>query len=168
MYVDSTDMTMSTRRARIVVALAGPVGGLLVGALCALVASADSGVAGGIAFKAASLFIFQFALNLMPILELDGYMVLTDLLDAPQLRQRSIAFARGAVLRKLRRRERWTMQEVGLGVFGVIAIATSLFMLAFSLAIWQSRVATAARELLAAGIGGVLLLAALVVVFIGP
>ena len=167
-YVDSTDMTMASRRARIVVSLAGPIGGLLVGALCAFVAVTDGGVAGGIAFKAASLFIFQFALNLMPILELDGYLALTDLIDAPLLRQRAIAFARGGVIRKLRRRERWSPSDVGLGLYGVLAIATSLVMLGFSLALWQSRVAVAAKELLASGPVGALVLALLVLVFIGP
>ncbi|MDQ2951810.1 MAG: M50 family metallopeptidase, partial [Chloroflexota bacterium] len=63
-YVDSSDMAMSSRKARIVVSLAGPIGGMLVGALCAFVAANDGGVVGGIAFKAASLFFFQFALNL--------------------------------------------------------------------------------------------------------
>lgn len=168
LYVDSTDMTMGTRKARIVVSLAGPIGGLTVSAVCAFVASADPGLLGSLAFKASSLFLFQFALNLMPILELDGYYILVDLLDAPLLRQRALAFARGSVMRKLRRRERWTVAEVGLGVYGLLAIVTSLFMVGFSLVLWESRVSIAARELLAAGPLGFLLLAVLVLVFIGP
>ena len=73
-------------------------------------------LAGSLAFKAASLFAFQLVVNLLPILELDGYHVLVDLLDAPFLRQRSMAFARNKVVRKLRRRERWTPSEIGLGL----------------------------------------------------
>jgi len=167
-YVDSSDMAMSTRKARIVVSLAGPIGGLLVGALCAFGAANDNGVVGGIAFKAASLFIFQFALNLVPILELDGYYILTDLLDMPMLRQRSMAFARGSVVRKLRKRQRWTVMEVGLGIYGVLAIVTSLLMIAFALSLWQSRMSTAAKELLASGPIGAAILALLVIVFVGP
>src|SRR6185503_3572141 len=167
-YVDSSDMAMSTRRARIVVSLAGPIGGLLIGALCAFVAAVDGGIVGGIAFKAASLFLFQFALNLVPILELDGYFILVDLLDTPMLRQRSMAFARGAVVRKLRRRERWTPTELGLAVYGVLAIVTSLAMIAFALSLWQSRMSAAATELVAAGPVGLVILALLVIVFIGP
>ena len=167
-YVDSSDMAMSTRKARIVVSLAGPIGGLLVGALCAFVAATDDGVIGGLAFKAASLFIFQFALNLVPILELDGYYILTDVLDTPMLRQRSMAFARGAVVRKLRRRERWTAVEIGLAIYGVLAIVTSLLMIAFALSLWQSRMSVASHELLASGPVGVAVLALLVIVFIGP
>ena len=167
-YVDSSDMAMSTRAARIVVSLAGPIGGLLVGALCAFVAALDGGIVGGIAFKAASLFLFQFALNLVPILELDGYWILSDLLDVPLLRQRAMAFARGAALRKLRRRERWTPTEVGLAVYGVLAIVTSLAMIAFALGLWEARMTAASHELLAAGPVGALVLALLVIVFIGP
>lgn len=167
-YVDSSDMAMSTRKARVVVSLAGPIGGLLVGALCAFIAASDHGVVGGIAFKAASLLIFQFALNLVPILELDGYYIITDLLDMPMVRQRAIAFARGSVARKLRKRERWTRAEIGLGIYGVLAIVTSLLMIAFSLSLWQSRMTIAAKELLASGPIGAAILGLLVIVFVGP
>ncbi|MEX2046477.1 MAG: cyclic nucleotide-binding domain-containing protein [Chloroflexota bacterium] len=168
MYVDSTDMTMAPRRQRIVVAVAGPIAGMTVGAACAFVAALDGGIAGGLAFKAASLFAFQLVLNLLPILELDGYHILVDLLDAPFLRQRSMAFARSKVVNKLRRRERWTPKEIGLGLYGVLAIVMSVLMIVLALAIWRARVATATGELLALGAVGPLLLAAIVLVFVGP
>jgi putative peptide zinc metalloprotease protein len=167
-YVDATDMAMATRRQRIVVSLAGPIGGATVGAICAFIAAFDGGVVGSVAFQAASLFTFQLVLNLVPILELDGYHVLVDVLDAPFLRQRSMAFARTAIVRKLRRRERWSRGEIGLGLFGAIAIATSLLVLVFSLTLWQSRVVTAAKELFTQGAAGVLGLSLLVLVFVGP
>ena len=167
-YVDSTDMAMSTRKARIVVSLAGPIGGLTVAALCAFVAAADGGIAGSLAYRAAFLLIFQFAMNMLPILELDGYYVLSDLLDAPMLRARAMVFARGGVMRKIRRRERWSPSEVGLAVYGALAIATSLVMIAFSLGLWESRVGATAGELLAIGPAGLVILAVLVIVFIGP
>ncbi len=167
-YVDSTDMTMTARRARITVALAGPLGGLLVGALAAFVAAGDGGLVGGLAYKAASLFVFQFVLNMLPILELDGYHVLVDLLDAPMLRQRAIAFARASVVRKLRRHERWTRSELGLALYGLLAIATSFVFIALSLALWDARLRAVATELLATGPAGVLGLGLLVVVFVGP
>jgi putative peptide zinc metalloprotease protein len=167
-YVDATDMAMASRGQRIVVSLSGPIGGATVGAICAFIAAFEGGIVGSIAFQGASLFIFQLALNLVPILELDGYHVLVDLLDAPFLRQRSMAFARTAVVRKLRRRERWSRSEIGLGLFGAIAIVTSVLILVFSLTLWQTRVATAAKELFANGPIGVLGLVLLVLVFVGP
>ncbi|GAC1696229.1 MAG: hypothetical protein NVS9B6_03020 [Candidatus Limnocylindrales bacterium] len=168
-YVDSTDMSLGSRRERVIVSLAGPFGGLSVGAACALVAAADpGGVVGGIAFKAASLFVFQFVLNLLPILELDGYHVLVDALEAPFLRQRALGFVRGPALRKLRRRQRWSREEIGLAIFGASAILVSLVTLLFSIVLWRSRIAVAARELLAVGPVGLLALAILVLVFVGP
>jgi len=159
---------MASRGQRIVVSLAGPIGGATVGAICAFVAAVEGGIVGAVAFQGASLFIFQLALNLVPILELDGYHVLVDLLDAPFLRQRSMAFARTGVVRKLRRRERWSRSEIGLALFGAIAIVTSVLVLVFSLTLWQTRVATAAKELFANGPVGVLGLVLLVLVFVGP
>ena len=168
MYVDSTDMTMAPRRQRVIVALAGPIAGMTVGAACAFVAVVDGGAAGNIAFKAANLFAFQLVLNLLPILELDGYYILVDLLDAPLLRQRSMAFARNKVVRKLRRRERWTSTEIGLGFYGVLAIVTSVLMVLFGLSLWQSRLGPLAGELFALGPVGLVVLASVALVFVGP
>ena len=168
-YVDSTDMTLASRRQRVVVSLAGPLAGVAVAGACALVAAAQpETLPGAIAFKAATLLVFQFVINLLPILELDGYHVLVDALDVPLLRQRALGFVRGGLTRKLRRRERWSRAELGLALYGVLAIAVSLVTLGFSLWIWESRLQVAARELLRGGVFGVAVLALLVVVFVGP
>jgi len=168
-YVDSTDMALGSRGQRIVVSLAGPFAGLTVAAACALVAEGQpESLVGGLAFKAASLFVFQFIFNLLPILELDGYHVLVDALDAPFLRQRALGFVRGAAFRKLRARAKWSRAEVGLAIFGFTAIGTSLATLVLSILLWRSRIAVASRELIAVGPVGVLGLVLLVVVFVGP
>jgi putative peptide zinc metalloprotease protein len=168
-YVDSTDMSLASRWKRVIVSLAGPFAGLVVAAACALVAwVVPETLVGEIAFKGASLLVFQFVLNLLPILELDGYHVLIDALDAPFLRQRALAFARGQVLRKLRRRARWTREEIGLAIFGGVAILISLATLLLSLVIWRTRIVIAANELLALGSVGVVILILIALVFIGP
>lgn len=168
-YVDSTDMTLGSRRQRIVVSLAGPIAGLTTAAACALATAFLPGtLAGELAFKAASLFVFQFVFNLLPILELDGYHVLVDAIDAPFLRQRALWFVRSAAVRKLRARAKWSREEVGLAVFGVGAILTSLVTLGLSVLIWRSRVVIAARELVEIGPLGLAILGLLIVVFVGP
>jgi putative peptide zinc metalloprotease protein len=168
-YVDSTDMSLESRWKRVIVSLAGPFSGLIVAAGCAVVAHyAPETLAGQIGFKASSLLVFQFVLNLLPILELDGYHVLVDALDAPLLRQRALAFVRGQALRKLRRRAKWNRDEIGLALFGGSAIVLSLATLFFALFLWQTRIAIAARELLAIGPLGVLVLLLIALVFIGP
>jgi CRP-like cAMP-binding protein/Zn-dependent protease len=168
-YVDSTDMTLGSRAQRIVVSLAGPFAGLTTAAACAVAAAALPGtLEGELAFKAASLFVFQFVFNLLPILELDGYHVLVDALDAPLLRQRAMWFVRTAAIRKVRARAKWTGEEIGLAAFGGTAIVTSLATLILSILLWRSRIVVAATELLAGGPVGILVLAILVLVFVGP
>jgi CRP-like cAMP-binding protein/Zn-dependent protease len=168
-YVDSTDMTLGSRAQRIVVSLAGPFAGLTTAAACAVAAAALPGtLQGELAFKAASLFVFQFVFNLLPILELDGYHVLVDALDAPLLRQRAMWFVRTAAIRKVRARAKWTGEEIGLAAFGGTAIVTSLATLILSILLWRSRIVVAATELLAGGPVGILVLAILVLVFVGP
>jgi putative peptide zinc metalloprotease protein len=168
-YVDSTDMSMGTRGQRIVVSLAGPFAGLTTAAGCAVAAAVMPGtLAGELAFKGASIFVFQFIFNLLPILELDGYYVLIDALDAPFLRQRSMWFVRTAALRKLRARAKWTREEIGLALFGTTAIVTSLLTLVLSVLLWRSRIVIAFGELLAIGPLGVIGFGILVLVFVGP
>jgi putative peptide zinc metalloprotease protein len=168
-YVDSTDMSLSSRWKRVIVSLAGPFAGLVVAAACAVVAwFSPHTLLGEFAFKGASLLVFQFVLNLLPILELDGYHVLVDALDAPLLRQRALAFARGQVVRKIRQRAKWTREEIGLALFGGFAIVISLATLFLSLVIWRSRIEVAARELIRLGWPGLLILALIALVFIGP
>jgi putative peptide zinc metalloprotease protein len=168
-YVDSTDMTLGSRGQRIVVSLAGPFAGLTTAAACAVAAAAMPGtIQGELAFKAASLFVFQFVFNLLPILELDGYHVLVDAVDAPFLRQRSMWFVRTAALRKLRARAKWTPEEVGLAAFGAGAIVTSLLTLVLSILLWRSRIVVAAQELLAIGLVGYAIFGLILLVFIGP
>ena len=168
-YVDSTDMALGSRAQRIIVSLAGPFAGLTVASACALVAAGQpSTLVGSLAFKAASLFVFQFIFNLLPILELDGYHVLVDALDAPFLRQRALGFVRGAAFRKLRVRAKWSREEIGLAAFGFTAIGTSLATLVLSIQLWRSRIGVASRELLALGPAGLIGLALLILVFVGP
>ena len=168
-YVDSTDMSLGTRGQRIVVSLSGPFAGLATAAACAVGAALLPGTfAGELLFKAASIFVFQFIFNLLPILELDGYYVLIDALDAPFLRQRSLWFVRTAAFRKLRARAKWTREEIGLALFGALAIVTSLLTLVLSILIWRSRIVIAARELFAIGPLGLAAFVLLALVFVGP
>jgi CRP-like cAMP-binding protein/Zn-dependent protease len=168
-YVDSTDMTLGSRGQRIVVSLAGPFAGLTTAAACALAAAALPGtLQGELAFKAASLFVFQFVFNLLPILELDGYHVLVDAVDAPFLRQRALWFVRSAAFRKLRARAKWSREEIGLALFGAAAIVTSLLTLVLAVLLWRSRIAVAAGELFAFGPVGLAIFGIIVLVFVGP
>lgn len=90
-FVDTSDMWMAPRWPRVAVSLAGPFSTLVVAAL-AMIAT----------FWAPSLFwtmlIWVFAavsfllvlLNLNPLMEYDGYYVLSDLVERPNLRRQSL------------------------------------------------------------------------------
>jgi putative peptide zinc metalloprotease protein len=168
-YVDSTDMWMAPRGQRVVVALAGPVAGSTVAAAAMLIAiTASDATIAALAFKAATVLVFNVFLNLLPILELDGYLILVDALDAPLLRQRALAFVRMAAPRKIRRRERWTPSEVLLGAYGGFAVASSIATLVLVAFTWRARLAPLVNELVKTGILGLIALGAILLVFVGP
>lgn len=101
-FVDTSDVWRSPRRARIVVSAAGPLADLLVGSVAALVSVLLPETAlGALAFKVAFTSYASTLFNLNPLLELDGYFILVDLLRLPDLRRRSFAFIRGPLWRRL-------------------------------------------------------------------
>ncbi|MBI2325404.1 MAG: cyclic nucleotide-binding domain-containing protein [Chloroflexi bacterium] len=168
-YVDATDMIMAPRWQRVIVALAGPLAGAIVAFLAMIVAlTSTDPIVAGIAFSAATIFIFQLVLNLLPILDLDGYHILVDVLDAPLLRQRALAFARARLPVKIRRRERWSATEILLAAYGVLALFASIATLAFAALVWNSRIAPLAAELTATGLVGAVVLGVILVAFVGP
>ena len=86
-FVDTSDAHALPRAARIAVSLAGPAASFVVAALATLVAS--SPLPESIRAVAWSLALINYGIslwNLNPLIELDGYYVLTDLLDRPNLR----------------------------------------------------------------------------------
>jgi putative peptide zinc metalloprotease protein len=93
-YADVTDIFMSSRRARIIVDLAGPMVEVAFGSFAFIAAYwSPPGVEQSIFFVAGVLLWEGALLNLYPFnfLELDGYNILADLLAMPTLRQRALA-----------------------------------------------------------------------------
>jgi putative peptide zinc metalloprotease protein len=168
-YVDATDMTMAPRRQRVIVSLAGPVGGAFVAAIATFISiTASDPTIAALAFKGATVLVFNVVLNLLPILELDGYLIMVDALDAPLLRQRALTFVRIGATRKVRRREKWSRSEVFLGLYGAFAIASSIATLILVAFTWRARVAPVAEELARTGAIGLLALGLILLVFVGP
>jgi putative peptide zinc metalloprotease protein len=136
-YVDTSDIWRSRRRARVVVSAAGPAADLLVGSVAALaatwlLAAPPSDVLalslGGLAFKLAFTSYAGALFNLNPLLELDGYFILVDVLRMPDLRRRSLAFVRGPLWEKAKGKRQKAKQEHR----GVLPFA-------FSIMPWASR-----------------------------
>jgi putative peptide zinc metalloprotease protein len=94
-YADVTDIFMSSRRARVIVDLAGPMAEVFFGSLAFLGAyGSGPGLAQSLLFGAGLLLWESALLNIYPFsfLEMDGYNILADLLAMPALRRQALAF----------------------------------------------------------------------------
>jgi putative peptide zinc metalloprotease protein len=127
-YVDTSDMWLEGRWPRIAVSLAGPYADLVVGGLAALAAWL-------IPNPILSAALWQFALvsyvgvlvNLNPLMEFDGYYILSDLLERPNLRPRALAWLGSELIPALREPQglRGHRLELLYGLASVLYIAFS-------------------------------------------
>ena len=176
-FVDTSDIWRSPRRARILVSAAGPMSDLFVGGLAALLVLSGAVAAGplaGVLYKLAFTCYIATLFNANPLLELDGYFILVDLLRLPDLRRRAIAFVSGPIWRKAALRmtndERPTTKEqathVGpwslvLGqfsseerlftIYGILTLLYSLVAIGFAVQFWNRHLLGAIRNLWGAG-----------------
>lgn len=130
-FVDTSDMWLAGRWPRIAVSLAGPYANMILAGVAALVAPWMS-------LPEIAAALWQFALvsyvlvlvNLCPLLEYDGYYVLMDLLERPNLRRHALTWIGRNLPRALRRPGvlRGHLVEVcfGLGSMAYVALAAGL------------------------------------------
>ena len=92
-FVDTSDMWLTGRWPRIAVNLAGVHTNLIVGGLASLAALYSLSLLwSAVLWQSAFMSYWRVAMNLNPLLEYDGYWVLSDWLDIPGLRQKSMAW----------------------------------------------------------------------------
>jgi putative peptide zinc metalloprotease protein len=169
-FVDTSDMWLGSRRERILVSLAGPYADMVLAgtvSLAALVVSSN--------FVAALLWSFALPLylrvvaNLNPLLEFDGYHVLSDLLDRPNLRAQSMAwlgasFPAGLRGRAVQRRRVELVYSLGsvLYIAATVVLVLVLYRVTvrgFVDSIVPSSVAAALAWVFAASVAGLAILA---------
>jgi putative peptide zinc metalloprotease protein len=112
-YADVTDIFMASRKARVMVAMAGPMVDIVVGALAFIGAVwVGPGLGRALLFSVGVLEWETALLNLYPFnfLELDGYHILTDLVAMPTLRPQAWKLL-PALPRRLSRGKRLTKSE---------------------------------------------------------
>jgi putative peptide zinc metalloprotease protein len=168
-FVDTSDIWLAGRRARIITSLAGPASDVLVGSLAALAALLlDGGLAGGAAYKLAVAAYLAALCNLNPLLELDGYYVLSDWLGLPNLRRRGLEFISGPLWQKLRSRSALSGEERIFAIYGLCAAAYTALAVALAILFWRAQLVGVIGGLW--GRGGLerLLAVALVVVVVAP
>jgi len=127
-YVEASDALMLDRGQRIVQAAAGPLAELMAAGVASFaVLLFPEAAMSPVLYKFAVLNYFVLFMNLVPLLELDGYWILSDAIQVPDLRPRSLAFIRHDLAHKLRVRERFSKVEVGLALYGIVGVAFAAF-----------------------------------------
>jgi CRP-like cAMP-binding protein/Zn-dependent protease len=168
-FVESSDGLMMDRGQRIVQSFAGPFAELVVSGLAAITLWTFPDMPfGDLLYTWALLNYFIVFLNLIPLLELDGYWILADVIQVPDLRPRSLQFIRYDLWRKLRSHERITKQEVGLTLYAIFGIAFTIFSFYTAFFFWETVFGGLISELWGAGLIGRLFLAALLLFLAGP
>jgi hypothetical protein len=113
-YADVTDIFMSTRRARVVNSVSGPLFHLFLGAFCFWIAAMLSpGLIQGFLAASAILQIQSFIISLYPFcfLEMDGYHILVEWFGIPTLNRDAERFVLESLWPRLRNMERLTRRE---------------------------------------------------------
>ena len=164
-FVDVSDMWMSGRIPRIIVSLAGPVVNVIFGgAIAILVIMLPPAAWTRALFQVAYVAYLGALLNLNPLLELDGYYVLMDWLEIPQLRRKSFEFLRTGLLPKIRTRSRFTREEIIYSIYSILAIVFTVLIVMVVLYIWEHELKWMVYSLLAGQEGlAVVLLAGLTI-----
>ncbi|HYY25391.1 MAG TPA: hypothetical protein VE689_07875 [Candidatus Udaeobacter sp.] len=132
-YADVTDIFMSSRRARVIVDLAGPMVEVFFGSLAFIGAYVSApGIAQSLLFGVGLLLWESAVLNIYPFnfLEMDGYNILADLLAMPALRQQALAFL-PTLPQRLRNGTRLEKAEwIQLGYLALCLISVLVYVIA--------------------------------------
>ena len=126
-FVDTSDIWMEPKGPRIQTSLAGPYVSFLVGSITSLVMLVSgSPLFNAILFKLAAWSFIVAFFNLNPLLELDGYFILMDILEIPQLRKQSLQFVRSHLIKKLWGRQVFSKEEQLFALFGSLSAIWSV------------------------------------------
>lgn len=147
-FMDTTDIWMEPRGPRLAVTWAGPYSGFILGGLASLaLLIAPTASWSGYLYQFAAFGYFASALNLNPLLKLDGYYILMDWLEIPRLRERSIAFVRKELWGKLVRREKFSREERIFTIYGVLALLWAAFFIFATLRLYGASLFDTIRKL---------------------
>src|SRR5213079_1507036 len=90
-----------------------------------------------IAFKLAFTCYVATLFNANPLLELDGYFILVDMLRLPDLRRRALDFVRGPLWERLRRRAVLTHEERIFTLYGLLTVVYTAFAIVAAVSFWN-------------------------------
>jgi CRP-like cAMP-binding protein/Zn-dependent protease len=168
-FIESSEVLMLEPRKRIVQASAGPFAELMVAGAASILALAfPEAPISGVLYKFAVLNYFVLTMNLIPLIELDGYFILADLIQVPNLRPRAVTFVRYELIQKIRDREPWRRVEAGLVLYGVLGIAFGIFSIYSGIFFWREIFGSLIADLWAGGPITQVMLVALGILVAGP
>ena len=168
-FVDASDVLMLDRGKRIQQAFAGPFAELFLAGIASLLIAASPGaVYAPLLYRFAFVNYFVILENLVPLLQLDGYWILCDMIEAPDLRPRSLAFIQSDLWHKLRAGEGLTRQELGLTLYGFVGLVFTIFTFWLGIFFWEKLFGGLITSLWQGGPGSQVLLVLLTLFFVGP
>ncbi|MEF3274428.1 MAG: cyclic nucleotide-binding domain-containing protein [Chloroflexus sp.] len=168
-FVDTSDIWLAPRHARILVSMAGPLCDLLVGSVAAIIAWIAPETIGGVWMRRIATASYLTALfNFNPLLELDGYFILVDALRLPNLRNRAMAFISGPFWQKLRARTGLNRDERIFAGYGLLSAIYTGVAIVMATLFWQRQLAGMVGELWTGGWLGRLFAIALLVLVVAP
>ena len=141
-FVDTTDIWMAPKAARIATSSAGPAADLIVGGVLVLAITLFPDLPlSAMLFQVAAVAYFGVLMNLAPFMELDGYFILMDWLEIPLLRKKSLTFVRERLAGKLlRERTPFSREEQIFAVYGLLTGAFTAVTVLLTIYLWQSQV----------------------------
>jgi CRP-like cAMP-binding protein/Zn-dependent protease len=168
-FIESSDGLMLDRRRRIMQSFAGPYAEMVVaGALVLVVLVFPDSPLAPLLYAFAVLNYVEIFLNLVPLLELDGYWILTEVIEVPDLRPRSLTFVRRELWVRLARRQSLTRSEAGLSLYGVVGVAFTVFSLYVAAFFWWRLFGGIVRSIWGGGTGSRLIFLVVLLVIAGP
>jgi CRP-like cAMP-binding protein/Zn-dependent protease len=168
-FVDASDGLMLDRGARILEAALGPYSEMVLAGLASfLLVAFPSAAVAPLIYRFCVLNYFLIFENLIPLLELDGYFILSESIEVPDLRERSLQFIQHDLWHKLRGHERLSRQEVALGAYAVIGVAFTIFSIYLAIFFWRAIFGSMIVALWRGGTGSRLLLLLLALFLAGP
>lgn len=131
-YVDSTDIWMEPRFPRIMVSWGGPYTGFILGGAASLIALLSPySLLNGWAYQFAFLTLLDSTMNVNPLMKWDGYYILMDILEMPNLRKRSLDFLiKGKLFRKIFHREHFDREERVFAIYGILTFTYTFTIVA--------------------------------------
>jgi putative peptide zinc metalloprotease protein len=132
-FCETTDIWMAPRFSRFAVSFVGPYTNFFLASILSIISffSLGNSTCVSILLKAAFLNYLLGLLNLNPLLEWDGYYMIMDYLEIPNMRKKSFAFLKREFFNKIKNSKKFSREEKILASYGIIAFAYTAFIVLF-------------------------------------